>query len=202
MTATTITPPLPGHRLARRLSDWVDPKNVIIGVSLIIGCGLFGWRGVGWAAVAIVFAAVLPMTYILYVAGDGTWANRHLTERQQRITVLPAISASVAVGLTIQAATDAPRPMIAMTAAMWATITAIWPVTVLARYKISVHTAVTGGSIAMLSQSLAPVWLLGFVLVAALGWARVTVREHTLSQVITGAALGTAVAGAVYALWP
>ncbi|MFD8597715.1 hypothetical protein ACFV1L_22195 [Kitasatospora sp. NPDC059646] len=186
--------------LARRMSDWIDPKNVITAVSLLIGCGLYGWRGLGWAAVAIVFAAVLPMAYILYVAGDGTWANRHLTERQQRITVLPVISTSVAAGLALQTVTGAPGPMIAMTAAMWATITAIWPVTVLARYKISVHTAVTGGSVAMLALAFSPGWSIGFALVAGLGWARVSVHEHTVSQVVTGAVLGTAVAGTVYAL--
>ncbi|MEV7123716.1 hypothetical protein [Kitasatospora griseola] len=196
---TVISPDLPApQRAARLLSDWIDPKNVIIGVSLLIGCGLYGWKGLGWAAVAIVFAAVLPMAYILYIAGDGTWANRHLTDRQQRITVLPVISTSVAAGLTIQAATHAPVPLIAMTAAMWATITAIWPVTVIAKYKISVHTAVTAGSFAMLAQAYNLYWLSGYLLVAVLGWARVTVNEHTLSQVLTGTALGTLVAGTVY----
>ncbi|MFD5610531.1 hypothetical protein [Kitasatospora sp. NPDC127060] len=198
-TAAAETKP-PTSPVGRKLSDWIDPKNVIIAVSLAIGCGLYGWKGLGWAVIAIIFAAVIPMTYILYIAGDGTWANRHLTERQQRITVLPVISASVAAGLAIESATSAPSEIIAMTAAMWATITAIWPVTVLAKYKISVHAAVTGGSIAMLAQAYSPLWLAGFALVALLGWARVSVREHTVSQVITGTVLGTAVAGAVYAL--
>lgn len=187
------------YRVARILSDQVDPKNVIVAVSLLIGCGLYGLRGLGWALVAVVFAAVLPMAYILYVAGDGTWASRHLTERQQRITVLPVISASVAAGLTLQGVTGAPGPLVAMTAAMWATITAVWPVTVLARFKISVHTAVLAGSVAMAAQAYGPLWLGGAALVAVLGWARVTVREHTVAQVVAGALLGAVVAGGVYA---
>ncbi|MFD7829376.1 hypothetical protein [Streptomyces sp. MJM8645] len=199
MTTTTDTP-RPLALLGRRLSDWADPKNTIVAVSLAIGCGLYGWPGLGWAAIAIAFAAVIPMIYIVYIEGNGTWADRHLTDRVRRITVLPVISGSVAAGLALQAATSAPRPLIAMTAAMWATITAVWPITVLAKYKISVHAAVTAGSFAMLAQAYNPWWLLGFVFVALLGWARVTVREHTVSQTITGAVLGTIVAGGVYML--
>ncbi|MFF2618552.1 hypothetical protein [Kitasatospora sp. NPDC058046] len=44
----------------------------------------------------------------------------------------------------------------------------------------------------MLAQAYNPWWLLG--------WARVTVREHTVSQTITGAILGAIVAGGVYTL--
>lgn len=199
---TTITAPAPSasQKAARRLSDWVDPKNVIIAVSLAIGCGLYGWAGLGWAVIAILFAAVLPMLYIVYAKSDGNWADRHLTNLQKRMTVLPVISGSVAAGLAFQALTGAPRPLLAMTAAMWATITAIWPITTIAKYQISVHTAVTAGSFAMLAQAYNAWWLLGYLGVAALAWARITVREHTLSQTLSGTLLGTAVAGGVFAL--
>ncbi|MER8103325.1 hypothetical protein [Kitasatospora sp. NPDC094016] len=200
MTDNTTKLPPGRALLGRRLSDWADPKNTIVAVSIAIGCGLYGWKGLGWAVLAIVFAAVIPMIYIVYIEGDGNWANRHLTDRVRRITVLPVISASVAAGIALQYATSAPLPLIAMTAAMWATITAVWPITVLAKYKISVHAAVTAGSFAMLAQAYNPWWLLGFAFVALLGWARVTVREHTLFQTVTGAILGTLVAGGVYAL--
>ncbi|MFJ3793533.1 hypothetical protein [Kitasatospora sp. NPDC090091] len=200
MTTTSTNPDHALALLGRRLSDWADPKNTIIAVSLAIGCGLYGWPGLGWAVIAIVFAAVIPMIYIVYIEGDGSWADRHVTDRVRRITVLPVISASVAAGIALQAATNAPRPLIAMTAAMWATVTAVWPITFLAKYKISVHAAVTAGSFAMLAQAYTPWWILGYAFVALLGWARVAVREHTVSQTITGAALGTLVAGGVYAL--
>ncbi|MEV7177831.1 hypothetical protein [Kitasatospora sp. NPDC093679] len=199
-TATVSkTPPTGAQRWARRLTNWVDPANVIVAVSLAIGCGLYGWKGLGWAVIAIVFAAVLPMAYILYMRGGETWANRHLTDRQKRVTVLPVICVSVTIGLALEMATSAPDPLIAMTTAMFATITAIWPITALAKYQISAHVAVLSGSFAMLAQAYHPAWLTGFTLVAALAWARVTVREHTISQVITGGLLGTLIAGGVYA---
>jgi hypothetical protein len=46
------------HRSARLLSDWIDPKNVIIAVSLLIGCGLYGWKGLGTAVAGTVYAAL------------------------------------------------------------------------------------------------------------------------------------------------
>ncbi|MFJ5121928.1 hypothetical protein [Kitasatospora sp. NPDC088548] len=198
--STSEAPVSGAERWARRITNWVDPANVIVAVSLAIGCGLFGWKGLGWAVIAIIFAAVLPMAYILYMRGGETWATRHLTDRQKRVTVLPIICASVTVGLVLEAATNAPTPLMAMTTAMFATITAIWPITALAKYQISAHAAVLAGSFAMLAQAYNPWWLFGYPFVALLCWARVTVREHTVSQTVTGAILGTLVAGGVYAL--
>ncbi|MFJ2780270.1 hypothetical protein [Kitasatospora sp. NPDC087315] len=184
-------------QVARRVSDWVDPKNVIVVVSLGFGVH-YGWAGLGWAALAIVFAAVVPMAYIVYGKSGGRWSERHLTNRIKRMSVLPVISASAAAGIALEAVTSAPCPMIALTAAMWATITAIWPVT--RWYKISVHAAVTAGSVVMLAQAYGWWWLLGLVVVPVLGWARVRVQEHTVGQVVSGALLGLVVAGGVFAL--
>ncbi|GAA5002723.1 hypothetical protein [Kitasatospora paranensis] len=183
--------------IARRITDLADPKNTIIAVSLIIGCGLYGLRGAGWAAIAIAFAAVLPILLIVHTAAEGRWADRHLTDRQKRMTVLPAISASVAAGICLQVLTSAPRPMVGLTAAMWATITAIWPIT--RWWKISVHTAVLSGALAMLAQAFDPWWLAGAAGVAVVAWSRVRLRDHTPAQTLAGAALGAVVAGLVFA---
>ncbi|MFD4397222.1 hypothetical protein [Kitasatospora sp. NPDC058478] len=184
-------------KTARRVSDWVDPKNVIVAVSLAVGVQ-YGWKGLGWAVVAIVFAAVVPMAYIVYAKSGGQWSERHLVDRVKRMTVLPVICASAAAGVALEWATSAPRPMVALTAAMWATITAVWPIT--RWYKISVHAAVTAGSFIMLAQAYSWWWLAGVAFVPVLSWARVRVREHTVGQVALGTVLGLVVAGGVYAL--
>ncbi|MER7707222.1 hypothetical protein ABTX81_30515 [Kitasatospora sp. NPDC097605] len=184
-------------RIGRRVSDLVDPKNVIVAVSTAFGVH-FGWKGLGWAAIAVVFSAVLPMAYIVYARSGGQWSERHLVDRAKRMAVLPVIVGSAAAGVALEVATSAPAAMVALTAAMWATITVVWPVT--RWYKVSVHAAVVAGSFAMLAAEYGWWWLAGLVLVPVISWARVRVREHTVGQVVAGTVLGLAVAGGVYVL--
>lgn len=86
--------------------------------------------------------------------------------------------------------------MTALVVAMLATLLAILAVTT--RWKISVHTAVSGGAVALLALTYGPWPLVGGVLVVLVGWSRVRLRDHTLAQALAGAALGAAVAGPVF----
>jgi hypothetical protein len=183
--------------LARRITDPADPENTIVAVGLLIGCGRYGLRAAGRAAIAIVFAAVLPILLIVRTAAEGRWAERHLTDRRKRMTVLPAISACVAAGLCLQLLTSAPRPMVGLTAAMWATITAIRPIT--RWWRISAHTAVLSGALAMPAQAFGPWWPAGAAGAVVVAWSRVRLRDHTPARAPAGAALGTVVAGLVFA---
>ena len=45
-----------------------------------------------------------------------------------------------------------------------------------------------------------PLVLCGYVLVGLLGWARVTVRDHSVAQVVAGSVLGAVAAAGAYAL--
>jgi membrane-associated phospholipid phosphatase len=65
-------------------------------------------------------------------------------------------------------------------------------------WKISLHTAVAGGTATILAIVLGPALLATGVLVAAIGWSRVKLGDHTASQMITGGVLGAVVAAAVF----
>ena len=68
-------------------------------------------------------------------------------------------------------------------------------------WKISIHTSVTAGSATILALVFGPAALVLGSLVAAVAWARVRLRAHSVSQVIVGAAVGAGVAyGAFTAL--
>jgi hypothetical protein len=76
--------------------------------------------------------------------------------------------------------------------AVLALVTVVW--------KISIHCAVASGSVTILALTFGPLVLCGYVLVGLLGWARVTVRDHSVAQVVAGSVLGAAAAGLAYAL--
>ncbi|WP_257004191.1 hypothetical protein [Streptomyces sp. SA15] len=196
MTATAS--PSTENALARRITDGMEPRNVIVLVSL--GVGLAQHKplaGLAWALEAIVFAAVIPMAYIKYGMRRGMWADRHIGQRQRRMLLIPVIMASVATGIGLMIWFDAPKAMVALVVAMLATLAVLLPVT--AFWKISVHTAVAGGALAMLALAWGPLVWIAYPIVAVIAWSRISLRDHTLGQTLAGAAAGTVTAGLVFA---
>jgi membrane-associated phospholipid phosphatase len=186
-------------RAARAITDGLEPRNVILTVSLLIGAAQDNMlAGPAWAAHAIVFAALIPMAYIKYGIRSGLWGDRHVKQRERRLRLIPVIMASVGAGLAIMLLFGAPRQMTALVVAMLAAITAILPIT--AFWKISVHTATASGAIAVLAVGVSAWWLAAFPIVAVIGWSRVALRDHTIGQVVAGTALGTIVASGVFGL--
>lgn len=184
------------HAFARRVTDGLEPRVWIVAVAVLTGWHAAGPTGVGWGAFAAFFCGVVPMLWIRWGQRHGYWGDRHVRRRQDRLIVLPGAIASVALcggGLVLL---GAPREVTALVVAMLATLLAILAVTT--RWKISVHTAVSGGAVALLALAYGPWPLAGGVLVALVGWSRVRLRHHTLAQALAGAALGAVVAGPVF----
>ncbi|MER6202080.1 hypothetical protein ABT234_32525 [Streptomyces sp. NPDC001586] len=189
----------PGEsRAARLITDGLDPKTWIIADTLLIGWHTGRLAGIGWGLVGCLFAAGIPLAFIKYGIRRGRWADRHVGQRRQRIIVMAFIIASVATGTALLWAFGAPRTMIALIAAMLSTLAALLAVT--PAWKISVHAAVSSGSVAMLALTYGPWALLAYPVVAVVGWSRVELKDHTLGQVLVGAAVGGAVAAGTFAL--
>ncbi|MFJ4800881.1 phosphatase PAP2 family protein [Streptomyces murinus] len=185
-------------KLARRITDWLEPKNWIIAVTLLIGWHTAQWHGVMWGVVGALFAAVIPITFIKYGIRRGHWGDRHVGAKPARLFVMAVILLSVATGILLMVVGDAPRTMVALIVTMLVTLAILTVITF--AWKISVHQAVSAGACAMLVQTYGPWMTLGFLLVVLVGWSRVELRDHTRNQVIAGTVLGTAVAATVFHL--
>jgi membrane-associated phospholipid phosphatase len=184
-------------KAARLLTDLVDPKNVIIVLCLLIGAH-YGWSGIGWSTAAIFFCAVVPIVFIVLTSDTRTFADRHVPERARRMVVIPVIVLSVLTCLTLMVVGGAPAPILSMVGAMLATLAVLWPVT---KYtKISFHTAVLTGALAMLGLLYGPWWILSAALVPLVAWSRAQLQDHTPVQTVAGAVLGAVVAGPVFLL--
>ena len=185
-------------KLARRITDWLEPKNWIIAVTLLIGWHTAQWIGVAWGAVGALFAAIIPITFIKYGIRKGHWGDRHVGAKPARLVVMAVILLSVATGILLMAAAGAPRTMTALIVSMLVTLAILAVITFV--WKISVHQAVSAGACAMLVQTYGAWMALGFLLVVIVGWSRVELLDHTRNQVIAGTILGTIVAAAVFQL--
>ncbi|MFF8918964.1 hypothetical protein ACF08M_38095 [Streptomyces sp. NPDC015032] len=185
-------------KLARRVTDWLEPKNWIIAVTLLIGWHAAQWTGVAWGAVGALFAAIIPIAFIKYGIRQGHWGDRHVGAKRARLIVMAVILLSVATGIVVMVVCGAPRTMIALIVSMLATLAILAVVTLV--WKISVHQAVSAGACAMLIQTYGAWMALGFLLVIIVGWSRAELRDHTRAQVIAGTVVGTVVAAAVFQL--
>jgi len=73
---------------------------------------------------------------------------------------------------------------------VFAAVTVFW--------KMSFHTGVAAGTVAVLITVYGPWAWLAVPLVPLIGWSRVRLAAHTTAQVIAGALVGAAIAGTVF----
>ena len=185
---------------AERVSYLLEPKNWIIATTLAVGWHADGAVGLGWGAVAALFAGVVPMAFVSRGVRRGQWADRYVGAKRPRLIVLAFIIASVAVGLALLVGLGAPGELSGYVACMLASVGVLAAITTV--WKISIHCAVASGSVTILALLFGPGLIPAYLLVALTGWSRVVVKDHTVAQVIAGSLLGAAAAVVTYALIP
>ena len=185
---------------AERVSYLLEPKNWIIATTLAVGWHADGAVGLGWGAVAALFAGVVPMVFVSRGVRRGQWADRYVGAKRPRLIVLGFIIASVAVGLALLVGLGAPGELSGYVGCMLASVAVLAAITTV--WKISIHCAVASGSVTILTLLFGP-WLVpAYVLVALTAWSRIVVKDHTIAQVIAGSLLGAAAAFVTYAVIP
>jgi membrane-associated phospholipid phosphatase len=193
---TTASPPVPWE--VRIGTDVLAPHNIIIVLSALVGGANHGWTGIGWGLVAALFASVIPTVFIRIGVRRQRLTDKHVGDRQQRIPVIAFILASVIGGTILMAALGAPREILALLIAMFATLAVV--VVITHSWKVSVHTAVASGAVVMLAVALTPWWFICYPLVFWIGWSRIQLRDHTAAQTIVGAFVGAVAGGMLFAL--
>jgi membrane-associated phospholipid phosphatase len=186
-------------RTARLITDGLAPANLVVAILLIIGWhSTSSATGLGWGLLAGLFCGGIPFAVIMIGVKRGNWTDKHVREREQRAVPLLATLASVLIGIALLVALDAPREVLALVGAMLVGLLITLAVT--KWWKVSVHTAVAGGTatILLLAYGAAMVPLL--LGVAAIGWSRVALRDHTTAQTIVGALLGGLAAAVTFTL--
>lgn len=154
--------------------------------------------GAAWGAAAAVLAAGVPMAYIAKGVRAGRWDDHHIGERRSRTVPLIVAATSVAVCVVVLIAVRAPRELVALVVAMLVGLLVVMTVT--RWWKVSIHTSVAAGLLAILVILFGPWALAGLPVLAAVAWSRTVLDAHTWPQVVVGAALGGAVASTVFPL--
>jgi hypothetical protein len=185
-------------RIARIASEVLAPAVLVAALLLAVGWQAGDEPGVSrwWGLPGALFAAGLPLAYVLRGVRKGRLSSHHIPEREHRRVPLLVGIVSVAIGLAVLVLLGAPRDVLALLAAGGAGLVVFTAVT--HWWKMSIHAGVAAGSAATLVAVYGPVALVGAPLVVLACWARVRLSAHTRAQVIAGAAVGALIAGTVF----
>jgi membrane-associated phospholipid phosphatase len=196
---TTTSHRTPALTVARALTEVFAPAVLVIALLFAVALHASPTLGQGllYGAITAFFAGGLPYTILLFGIRRGYLGDRHIRERSERPVMMAIGLVSVTVGLLLTWWLGAPRGLFALVAAMVAGVVVSLTITVF--WKISIHTATAAGTVAVLILEFGPALWLGLLLVVALAWARVALRDHTTAQVIAGSIVGFTVAASVMA---
>ena len=185
-------------RAARIASEILAPAVLVAALMLTVGWHAGRTPGVSpwWGLPGAIFAAGIPLAYVLRGVRKGRLTSHHIPEREHRLIPLLFGIGSVAVGLTALLLLGAPREVVALLAAGGTGLVVFTAVT--HWWKMSIHAGVAAGTAATLTAVYGPIALLTLPLVLLACWARVRLSAHMVAQVVAGAAVGALIAGTVF----
>lgn len=186
------------NRPARTVTTVLHPALVVTALCLAVAAHATGTLAgtLGWGLAAALGTSIIPQAVVEIATRRGLLTDRNVTVRAQRLRPLALAITTATLGLAGLWAAGAPRPVLAGAVALLSGVITTTLVTLL--WKISFHTAVATSAVLIIALAFGPPVLAGLVLVAAIAWSRVALREHTLAQVLTGVAWGAVVAPLPY----
>jgi membrane-associated phospholipid phosphatase len=142
-------------------------------------------EAVKWASLATVLSVLPVLAAVLYLVRRKKMDGVFESTRRQRVGVYLAATALGAVGYGLLAFLEAPQLLVATFATGLASIVVFSGINLV--WKISLHTAFMAGAAAILVMVYGATAAWVVILLPPLAWARMTLGQHTLAQVIAGA---------------
>lgn len=179
-------------RVARIVSEVFGPAVLVTVLLTAVGLHTGSW----WGVPAAVFAAGIPMTYVVRGVRRGELTSHHIPEREHRKGPLLFGIVSGVAGLGLLIGFGAPRDVVALLCAgiagllVFALVTRWW--------KMSIHAGVTAGTVAVLVAVYGAIALVTLPVVPLVCWSRLRLSAHTPAQVAVGALVGAVIAATVF----
>jgi len=142
-------------------------------------------------SVCILFAGVMPILLVLWWLkdknGDGV-IDMDIPERTERNFPLLMVILSYAVGVFILYLLNAPLITTILMFCYFSNTLIVFFINL--RWKISIHAMGVAGPATVLIYVFGATGVIFALIIPFVMWSRIYLKEHTLSQVIMGAALG------------
>jgi len=189
-------------RAAKWLS-WIFHPFVIIVPTMIIS--MYATTGdflasIGWTLVCVAFVVVPATLYIRRKLKRNEYTDADVSVREHRSSIYLFMGIAEVLCFVTLVVFGAPQILIACFIA--AILTLIMGALINTRTKVSAHMAGIGGCTAVLFYISPLLGILMFVASIATGWARIYLKQHTLSQVMIGWGMAVASVVLVFAFIP
>lgn len=180
---------------ARRWGPVVSPEQLLTELCapwlvLTAGSVHLGRRvgSTGWGLATAAGLGVVPQSAIAWRVRRKELSDHHVTRREDRPLVIAGIAVSVATLLVAQHRRGAPDELRRMTRAALVALGIAGAATL--KVKVSFHTAVLAGVVAVLAREISPRYWRLVCLVPPVAWARVRIGHHTPVETALGAVIG------------
>lgn len=147
-------------------------------------------RSPGWGLATAAGLGLVPQAAIAWRVHRQGLSDHHVTKREDRPLVIAGIAVSVVSLMAAQNRFSAPPELHRMTKGALVTLAVAGAATL--RVKVSFHTAVLAGVIAVLAREVSPRYWFGLGLVPPVAWARVRISHHSPLETALGGAIGAA----------
>jgi hypothetical protein len=202
------------HQIQRQGSRYLRPRRVLARIAtevlapwvwvMILPLAI-AWHATShpartllWGLIVGITGSIVPMAVIVRGARLGRWQSHHVHDRAGRLIPFVTCIGSLAAGWMLLMLGHAPHELVALAAAMLATLLVGLVVTLGAGWKVSMHAAVSAGAVVILTTAYGPWALLLAAPTAWVMWSRVELRDHTSAQVLVGAVIGVLAGGLGY----
>ena len=176
------------QRLASALTNALNPFVIFTALfALVVFVEVGVYRSVLYLAVELTAAAAVA-GYVLFMRRRSRVGDFWISTRAERLTPALFLLAAFVALLGALALLDAPQNLFLLTLSMGLASAAVAGITLL--WKASAHCTVAGHAAAAGLLLLGPLGFVFLLVLPLLLWSRVTLKAHTLSQTLTGAAVG------------
>ena len=184
LPTVTIRP----QELARVLTNLLNPFIIFTALFALVAFAEAGaYRGVLYLAVELTAAAAVA-GYVLLMRRRSRVGDFWISIRAERLTPAVFLLAAFVALLTALVLLDAPQNLSLLTLSMGLASAAVAGITLL--WKASAHCTVAGHAAAAGLLLLGPLGFAFLLVLPLVLWSRVTLKAHTLSQTLAGAAVG------------
>jgi len=142
------------------------------------------------ALVVLAFGTVVPLAILYVLVRRGALPDMHILNREDRSVAFVSVMSSYVLGAILLLLASAPPIVTAVILCYLGNSLIMMLISI--RWKISIHASGITGPVTVLTYSLGAVGLFLFGLAVPVGWARIRLGVHTLSQVVAGALLTVA----------
>ena len=184
LPTVTILP----RKLASALTNALNPFVIFTALFALVAFAEAGaYRGVLYLAVELTAAAAVA-GYVLFMRRRSRVGDFWISARAERLTPAVFLLAAFVALLAALVLLDAPQNLYLLTLSMGLASAAVAGITLL--WKASAHCTVAGHAAAAGLLLLGPPGIVFLLMLPLVLWARATIKAHTLSQTLAGAAVG------------